>query len=135
MEIRQRDEAQRAALQQQQAAAAQAATDSQKRAQEADAQAQLERARQQARAEAAVQNCILQVRARRQAQYAHPNATAQIQQGTNNLFGEPVERACSTNPNAYQAIPPPPIQTNCSGDGYVIPGSNSLDVDLTCTTR
>lgn len=81
-----------------------------------------------------MQNCIQQVRARRQAQYAHPNAVTQAQQGAIALAGDPVERNCTRDPNAYQAIPLPPIQTKCRGDGYVIPGSNSVDVDLACTT-
>jgi hypothetical protein len=135
LDIRQRTEAQRAAVQREEAAAARAAAEAQQRAREAEAQAQLERAQLQARAQAAVQYCVEQVRARRQAQYSHTGANGQIQQGINGAFGDPVERNCATNPNAYQAIPPPPVQTNCRGDGYLSPGSNSVDVDLNCTTR
>jgi hypothetical protein len=97
-----------------------------------------EAARQQQALERAdaVQNCIQQVRARREALWAHDRSGAAVmQRSAINLGGDPIEKNCSTNPNAYQAIPLPRPVTTCQGDGWQFPYSSSMDVDMTCTTE
>jgi hypothetical protein len=115
---------------------AQAAAEQERRA-AAEAEAAREAAEHQQASEraAAVQNCIEQVRARQAALNRSQGALGQINQGLYGGTNPAAERNCSANPNAYQAIPLPPRQTRCSGDGYAYPGSTNMDVDLTCTTQ
>lgn len=140
MEIRQRHEAQRTALQQQQAAATQAAAEAQARAQEAEAQAQLERAQLQARAEAAVERCIDIANAKKAAMFqqmtqqnARNNQVGGIAQGVMVAGGNPVMQLfnnltgkCRANPNWYETLPMPPtsVVTECEERG----------AGFTCTT-